>query len=96
LETSDLLDDQVKLEVEGILSTYSRGCGGRLSMSVSISHAAICFDLGSNIKLAFCFWRGETRGETLIFTLQTTFNVNYFLFVVLVLAMDSLPYKSMQ
>jgi hypothetical protein len=53
----------------------------KISMSLSISHTAICADLGSDIKF-------------LILALQTTFNVQYFFFVVLVLVINSLPYKT--
>jgi hypothetical protein len=32
----------------------------RVDCKLMISHAALCSDLGSDIKLVFCFWRGET------------------------------------
>jgi hypothetical protein len=57
----------------------------QLSLSVSLSHAAICSDLVADIILAV------KRGWLLILALQTTFNVQYFFFVVLVLVINSLP-----
>jgi hypothetical protein len=50
----------------------------KISMSVSISHSAIC----------------QKRDWLLILALQTTFNVHYFFYVVLKIVTNSLPYTA--
>jgi hypothetical protein len=65
----------------------------KLTMSVSISHSAICLTPVLTFNWHFVF--GAVKCDwLLILTFQTTFNVHYFFFVVLVLAINSLPYTA--
>jgi hypothetical protein len=60
-------------------------------MSESISQAAQTSVLTLNWRVVFS---AVERDWLLILALQTTFNVHYFFFVVLVLAINSLPYTA--
>jgi hypothetical protein len=65
----------------------------KFSMSVSISQSAVCLTpvLTFNWHFVFdavkCDW-------LLVLALQTTFNVHYFFFVVLILVINLLPYTA--
>jgi hypothetical protein len=63
----------------------------KLSMSESISQAAQTSVLTLNWRVVFS---AVERDWLLILALQTTFNMHYFFFVVLVLAINSLPYTA--
>jgi hypothetical protein len=62
-------------------------------MSVSISHLAISSASVLTLNWRFVFGAVE-RDWLLILALQTTFNVYYFLYVVLELDTNSLPYTA--
>jgi hypothetical protein len=64
-----------------------------VSMSISISHSAICLTPVLTFNWHFVF--GAVKCDwLLILAPQTTFNLHYFFFVALVLAINSLPYTA--
>jgi hypothetical protein len=62
--------------------------GGRID--ITIGYTA---DPGSDIQLVF-FFGAVKRDWLLILALQTTFNAHYFVYVVLELVTNSLPYTA--